>query len=99
MQAGGIAVAEVAEKVRLHVAFGEELLIAAETRLARRKELLIDLRVIESGHRSAIEPQRPGRHDQVGALQAGIPPRSEEHTSELQSHHDLVCRLLLEKKK
>src|SRR5438034_2780037 len=30
-------------------------------------------------------------------VQAGI--RSEEHTSELQSHSDLVCRLLLEKKK
>src|SRR5437773_3281789 len=29
----------------------------------------------------------------------GDPDRSEEHTSELQSHHDLVCRLLLEKKK
>src|SRR5437773_12497069 len=28
-----------------------------------------------------------------------IRERSEEHTSELQSHHDLVCRLLLEKKK
>src|SRR5437773_9692757 len=28
---------------------------------------------------------------------AGV-ARSEEHTSELQSHHDLVCRLLLEKK-
>src|SRR5437667_7512755 len=28
-----------------------------------------------------------------------IESRSEEHTSELQSHHDLVCRLLLEKKK
>src|SRR6476661_9127019 len=27
------------------------------------------------------------------------PPRSEEHTSELQSHLNLVCRLLLEKKK
>src|SRR6266540_766315 len=27
-----------------------------------------------------------------------VTPRS-EHTSELQSHHDLVCRLLLEKKK
>src|SRR5438477_12085383 len=27
------------------------------------------------------------------------PPRSEEHTSELQSHVNLVCRLLLEKKK
>src|SRR5438034_8390775 len=29
----------------------------------------------------------------------GLPTRSEEHTSELQSHSDLVCRLLLEKKK
>src|SRR5260221_9516552 len=28
-----------------------------------------------------------------------IKQRSEEHTSELQSHSDLVCRLLLEKKK
>src|SRR5436190_14010816 len=28
-----------------------------------------------------------------------LPLRSEEHTSELQSHSDLVCRLLLEKKK
>src|SRR5207253_5040517 len=28
-----------------------------------------------------------------------IPPRSEEHTSELQSRGHLVCRLLLEKKK
>src|SRR5437773_6363160 len=36
-------------------------------------------------------------------IQRRAPPlvmdRSEEHTSELQSHHDLVCRLLLEKKK
>src|SRR5438132_10655734 len=31
-----------------------------------------------------------------GKMQEG---RSEEHTSELQSHSDLVCRLLLEKKK
>src|SRR5438874_12365077 len=30
---------------------------------------------------------------------ARAPPRSEEHTSELQSRRDLVCRLLLEKKK
>src|SRR5947207_5882233 len=29
----------------------------------------------------------------------GLNLRSEEHTSELQSHSDLVCRLLLEKKK
>src|SRR5690606_41269609 len=30
---------------------------------------------------------------------AAAPPRSEEHTSELQSRENLVCRLLLEKKK
>src|SRR2546428_5522844 len=39
------------------------------------------------------------------AITVGLPPsttattRSEEHTSELQSRSDLVCRLLLEKKK
>src|SRR5215471_21117414 len=35
-------------------------------------------------------PRRPARR---------LRPRSEEHTSELQSRRDLVCRLLLEKKK
>src|SRR3712207_6940593 len=38
-----------------------------------------------------------GRQRQVGAAHAS--PRSEEHTSELQSRQYLVCRLLLEKKK
>src|SRR5205085_12685548 len=33
------------------------------------------------------------------ALQRDDAPRSEEHTSELQSQSNLVCRLLLEKKK
>src|SRR2546430_4939468 len=32
------------------------------------------------------------------ARRAGLPRRSEEHTSELQSQSNLVCRLLLEKK-
>src|SRR5438132_10013668 len=35
----------------------------------------------------------------VGLHHDGALARSEEHTSELQSHSDLVCRLLLEKKK
>src|SRR5260370_26986668 len=35
----------------------------------------------------------------VVGLTAARRPRSEEHTSELQSHLNLVCRLLLEKKK
>src|SRR2546430_12728420 len=34
-----------------------------------------------------------------GFLLRGLDPRSEEHTSKLQSQSNLVCRLLLEKKK
>src|SRR5436190_11786280 len=37
--------------------------------------------------------------DLLGAQLEDDVGRSEEHTSELQSHSDLVCRLLLEKKK
>src|SRR5688572_31922145 len=39
--------------------------------------------------------QRTGLGPRAGVM----PPRSEEHTSELQSQSNLVCRLLLEKKK
>src|SRR5690349_23175258 len=38
------------------------------------------------------------RSDTNGFLLFNDPTRSEEHTSELQSRRDLVCRLLLEKK-
>src|SRR3989440_12864176 len=37
--------------------------------------------------------------DEIGRGRPGYVARSEEHTSELQSRSDLVCRLLLEKKK
>src|SRR5438093_10680294 len=40
-----------------------------------------------------------GRVEAVGADVTRVAPRSEEHTSELQSLTNLVCRLLLEKKK
>src|SRR5690242_21063783 len=40
---------------------------------------------------------KKGEKSQVEFVAFG--PRSEEHTSELQSHVNLVCRLLLEKKK
>src|SRR6266536_4458088 len=45
--------------------------------------------------RSCARGPRPSPGPQVGPSL----PRSEEHTSELQSRVDLVCRLLLEKKK
>src|SRR5438034_6600139 len=48
-------------------------------------------------------PGRNGHREVPGCNQRtdadGAADRSEEHTSELQSHSDLVCRLLLEKKK
>src|SRR5438105_11845126 len=54
-------------------------------------------------HRIGRDPHRGVRREQLGhrrtAADAGKAPRSEEHTSELQSRVDLVCRLLLEKKK
>src|SRR6266540_5992726 len=59
-----------------------------------------------AGAMTQIEPPTPSFMTVTDAL-AGMGNywqnadfyRSEEHTSELQSHHDLVCRLLLEKKK
>src|SRR5437588_5258272 len=51
--------------------------------------------------RSRHMPPRSCHSPCAGRGRGGRPaaPRSEEHTSELQSHSDLVCRLLLEKKK
>src|SRR4051812_49893595 len=43
--------------------------------------------------------QRPDAASCAGTARRAPPVRSEEHTSELQSHVNLVCRLLLEKKK
>src|SRR5437667_3190729 len=49
--------------------------------------------------RPLLARQPPGQQDSVAeAARRAREERSEEHTSELQSHHDLVCRLLLEKK-
>src|SRR5438094_4077738 len=45
-----------------------------------------------------VERRRQLNPRAAGGLMIG-PVRSEEHTSELQSPYDLVCRLLLEKKK
>src|SRR5699024_12634278 len=61
-------------------------------------------------HRPALRhvgarPPPPGHAGGGGPQSAAevggnpVPARSEEHTSELQSRFDLVCRLLLEKKK
>src|SRR5437667_6852207 len=55
------------------------------------------LQQLRSGKRVARALQEQHRH--CNRIEVFVTQRSEEHTSELQSHHDLVCRLLLEKKK
>src|SRR5260221_6274049 len=53
-------------------------------------------RVAEDRQQDVLAEQH---HQARDAEHAEADGRSEEHTSELQSHSDLVCRLLLEKKK
>src|SRR5260221_7864757 len=63
------------------------------TTLFRSVEDLAEDRRVLGHHRS------PSAGDCNSRGCPGAALRSEEHTSELQSHSDLVCRLLLEKKK
>src|SRR5438034_6640704 len=66
-------------------------------------EPVVVVRDLERGHAGAdlhkVSPAqlRIGTGQRVDRVVADD-DRSEEHTSELQSHSDLVCRLLLEKK-
>src|SRR5690349_22097312 len=56
-----------------------------------------DVAVASATHRSILVPRDRSPHGRW--LRRFRRARSEEHTSELQSRRDLVCRLLLEKKK
>src|SRR5438874_2782904 len=57
--------------------------------------------LFRSAHREVGARVGGGRGGRAGGVRRGLGRlrRSEEHTSELQSRRDLVCRLLLEKKK
>src|SRR2546426_8319618 len=59
----------------------------------RSSDLPVDSSALQAAHR----PDRQKYEDPEG--HRAKPARSEEHTSELQSPCNLVCRLLLEKKK
>src|SRR5260370_23131727 len=85
------------------------ILFLTERRAEKSRERRVE--PVEPNHRRGAEvavvvPGPGRRHYEVAGLHrqflAGdrrIGARSEEHTSELQSHLNLVCRLLLEKKK
>src|SRR2546426_8013467 len=103
---GRPALALIAERRRHAELFGESLpqppalgILGEQRRRLRRRPAALrnpahDDAILE---RAAPHPQLVAGGDELGAL--GPRPRSEEHTSELQSPCNLVCRLLLEKKK
>src|SRR5207249_11289925 len=69
---------------------------------SERKQILDEL--WDAEQRAALKPAEARIGPLVAKSRVGITAiarnlRSEEHTSELQSRFDLVCRLLLEKKK
>src|SRR5699024_5051157 len=94
---------------RIYAKFGKEIYVAAKSgepdptsnqalrlTLERAKTYSVPNHIIDR----AIEKAKGGGEENYDELRyEGFGPRSEEHTSELQSRFDLVCRLLLEKKK
>src|SRR5206468_11167666 len=66
-----------------------------------RSESQIEIEWEEESAPARSEPVEPSptREARKRPASEAQRPRSEEHTSELQSRSDLVCRLLLEKKK
>src|SRR5207248_8422404 len=55
--------------------------------------------VIDPGDLKEIKERELLTDERYREMTRDFPGRSEEHTSELQSPYDIVCRLLLEKKK
>src|SRR5690606_40984001 len=77
-----------------------DTLVGLEQQLLGQTATVIGDQVVEAhaGHGQTFA-QAPRRHIQAaGDLLQRHSTRSEEHTSELQSRENLVCRLLLEKK-
>src|SRR5438034_5356885 len=82
--------------IRDHCVTGVQTCALPISHRAEHRQKMPGVDVLIPGARAWLEvrpyPERALRKLPVG-------DRSEEHTSELQSHSDLVCRLLLEKKK
>src|SRR5438034_5574695 len=74
---------EAASRLRMEI---DSMPTPLDERMRRIRQLEIE----REGIRRDKDAQSQERSEKI---------RSEEHTSELQSHSDLVCRLLLEKKK
>src|SRR5713101_1487765 len=94
---------QIAARVRRAVGHTVQDGVDVHARAQLRGEPLLARPLYDLGHREVspvrVLSMKEGGHQPylIGHLQ--LMPRSEEHTSELQSHVNIVCRLLLEKKK
>src|SRR5206468_12726996 len=77
-------------------------LVSSPSRSGREKEACLSVGLARSGPRKKPDTTPPTLRSLLPARRSWpavcFQIRSEEHTSELQSRSDLVCRLLLEKK-
>jgi hypothetical protein len=64
-----IAIAEIAQKVRLHMACGEVLILASRAMFASPEEFLVQPRIIKARHRAAIQAKHACRQHEIRALQ------------------------------
>src|SRR5690606_41620356 len=100
----GTAITE-AHTVSLHDALPIYESIVVLVFVALRDEVIIEIEVIVVSLHNALLTTSYAHHGPESSTLGRLtnlgpsPPRSEEHTSELQSRENLVCRLLLEKKK
>src|SRR5437773_5909987 len=99
---------EVGAQLMIRSARGIELTAAGRVFLDHARLALAQVDAAGEAARRAAQPAKPSfalgflTGKEIDWLPEAIRllrDRSEEHTSELQSHHDLVCRLRLEKKK
>src|SRR6266567_8266120 len=74
--------------------------VGGQYRIVSQPPIVVPARDLAATYGLSPKQVVPAIHEQFRAYRATLPDdRSEEHTSELQSQSNLVCRLLLEKKK
>src|SRR5690242_21181247 len=94
----GLVVAEAGvSQARQNAAAADIDLKAAERELKRATNL-VESNVMSRSEYDATRDRYDQAKAKVASANIAVKERSEEHTSELQSHVNLVCRLLLEKK-
>src|SRR5690349_22715165 len=102
----GVPVKAATEYLRKLVSAGHRVAVCEQVEDPKLAKGLVRREVVETitpGSVLAEDWIATGRNNFLAALLpqdsvVGLAARSEEHTSELQSRRDLVCRLLLEKK-